>query len=115
MLRLSDGQVRLLLTGDIERGTEEELVAEHAPLAAEFLKVPHHGSKTSSTPEFLAAVAPRVAAVSVGEANPFGHPAEAVVERYENKGVRLLRTDRDGAITAITDGHDLIVQGYNEQ
>jgi competence protein ComEC len=115
VLRLSDGEVRFLLTGDIERHTEERLVAEHAPLAADFLKVPHHGSKTSSTEVFLAAVAPRVAVVSVGEANPFGHPSDDVIERYEHSGVRLLRTDRDGAVTAITDGQNLSVHSYVEQ
>jgi competence protein ComEC len=115
VLRLSDGEVHFLLTGDIERRAEENLVAQNAPLAADFLKVPHHGSKTSSTEAFLAAVAPRVAAVSVGESNPFGHPAEDVIERYEHSGVRLLRTDRDGAVTAVTDGLNLSVHSYAEQ
>jgi competence protein ComEC len=112
VLRLSDGRIHLLLTGDVEQHVEEALVAEGVPLASDFLKVPHHGSKTSSTAAFLAAVAPRAAAVSVGEANPFGHPAAIVVERYENAGVELLRTDRDGAITALTDGQDLWVHAY---
>ncbi len=112
VLRLADGQVRFLLTGDIEKRTEEQLVEEHAPLAADFLKAAHHGSKTSSTEDFIAAVAPRLTAVSVGEANPFGHPSESVVERFQQHGVRLLRTDRDGAITALTDGTNLSVQTY---
>jgi competence protein ComEC len=99
----SDGRVHLLLTGDIERRAGLRLVADHAPLAAEFLKVPPHGAKTSSTEPFLAAVAPRIALVSVGEANPFRNPAEAVMDRYEQAGVRLLRTDDDAAITT-TDG-----------
>ncbi|MGD1210188.1 MAG: DNA internalization-related competence protein ComEC/Rec2 [Candidatus Acidiferrales bacterium] len=115
VLRLSDGDVHFLLTGDIERHTEERLVGAHAPLAADFLKVPHHGSKTSSTEALLAAVAPRVAAVSVGEANSFGHPSEDVIERYEHSGVRLLRTDRDGAVTAVTDGQNLSVHSYAEK
>ena len=115
VLRLSDGQVRFLLTGDIEKRAEEKLVEEHAPIASDFLKAPHHGSKTSSTAEFLASVAPRVAVVSVGEANPFGHPSESVVERYEQHGVRLLRTDRDGTITALTDGTNLSVRTYVER
>jgi competence protein ComEC len=112
VLRLSDGPVHFLLTGDIERRAEENLVAQNGPLASDFLKVPHHGSKTSSTEAFLAAVAPRVAVVSVGESNPFGHPSEDVVERYEHSGVRLLRTDRDGAITALTDGENLSVRSF---
>jgi competence protein ComEC len=114
VLHLSDGRVGFLLTGDIEQGAEKQIVEDHAPLQSDFLKVPHHGSKTSSTEEFLAAVAPSVAAVSVGEGNPFGHPAESVVERYEGAGIRLLRTDRDGAITAFTDGENLFVHTFGE-
>lgn len=112
VMRLSDGRVQLLLTGDIEQRVEQQLAGRGALLAADFLKVPHHGSKTSSTDAFLAAVSPRVAAISVGEGNAFGQPAEGVIQRYEARSVRLLRTDRDGAITAITDGQDLIVRSY---
>ncbi len=115
VLRLSDNHVHFLLTGDIEKKTEEELVAENIPLNADFLKAAHHGSKTSSTEGFLAAVAPRVAAVSVGESNPFGHPAESVIERFEQHGTKLLRTDRDGAITAFTDGTTFAIRTYAEE
>jgi competence protein ComEC len=115
VLRLSDGGVRLLLAGDIQQHVEEKLARDRAPLTADFLKVPHHGSKTSSTEAFLAAVAPRVAVISVGETNSFGHPSENVVERYEHAGVRLLRTDRDGAVTALTDGQNLSVHAYAER
>jgi competence protein ComEC len=114
VLHITDGRMGFLLTGDIEQGAEKHLIEDREPLESDFLKVPHHGSKTSSTEEFLAAVAPRVAAVSVGEGNSFGHPAESVVERYENAGIRLLRTDRDGAITASTDGQDLFVHTFAE-
>jgi competence protein ComEC len=76
--------------------------------------VPHHGSKTSSTQPFLEAVAPKVAVVSVGLGNPFGHPAPIVVERYKEDGVRLLETDRDGAISALTDGRTLLVRTFVE-
>ena len=114
VVRLQDGRIHFLLSGDIEKRVESTLVGEHAPLAADFLKVPHHGSKTSSTLPFLAAVAPRIAVVSVGEANPFGHPAKPILERYEESGVRLLRTDRDGAVTALTDGQDLEIHTFAE-
>ena len=114
VLRLEDGAVRFLLPGDIQKKVEQRLVAEHADLSADFLKVPHHGSKTSSTPDFIAAVAPKVAVVSDGEANPFGHPAPGTVERYAQAGVRLLRTDRDGAVTAITDGRAMAVTTFAE-
>ena len=114
VLRLEDGSVRFLLAGDIQKKVEQRLVKEDAGITADFLKVPHHGSKTSSTPDFVAAVAPKVAVVSAGEANPFGHPAPGTIERYAQAGVRLLRTDRDGAVTAITDGHNLTVTTFAE-
>ena len=106
--------MHFLLSDDIEKRVESTLVGKHAPLASEFLKVPHHRGKTSSIEPFLAAVTPRIAVVSVGEANPFGHPAEVVLERYERAGVRLLRTDRDGAVTAVSDGQSLEVHTFLE-
>ena len=72
VIRIQDGAESFLLPGDIEKKVENELVDEHAPLAANFLKVPHHGSKTSSTDAFVGAVGPRVAVVSVGEGNHSG-------------------------------------------
>jgi len=63
----------------------------------------------------VAAVAPRVALVSVGEANQFGHPVDSVVSRYAQAGVRFLRTDRDGAVTAVTDGKELVVRSFVEE
>jgi len=115
VIKVQDGAERFLLPGDIEKRVENDLVDDAAPLAADFLKVPHHGSKTSSSDAFVAAVAPKVAVVSVGEDNPFGHPFQGVVERYESAGVRFLRTDRDGAVTATTDGKTLTVTTYAEQ
>lgn len=115
VLRLSQGQSHFLLTGDIEQQAEQEMIADREPLASEFLKVPHHGSKTSSSAPFLASVQPRVAVVSVGASNPFGHPAPAVVERYDEDGVRLLRTDRDGAVTALADGNALMISTFVAQ
>jgi competence protein ComEC len=114
VLRLEDGSIRFLLSGDIQKKVEQRLVAQHAEITADFLKVPHHGSKTSSTPDFVGAVAPKVAVVSAGEANPFGHPAPGTIERYAQAGVHLLRTDRDGIVTALTDGHTLTVTTFAE-
>jgi competence protein ComEC len=120
VLRITDGARHFLFTGDIEERAERAMLDNGlnnglnngAAIESDFLKVPHHGSKTSSTQRFLEAVSPRVAVVSVGEANPFGHPAEVVVERYEHDGVRLLRTDRDGAVTTWTDGRSLVVSTF---
>ena len=96
--------VRLLLTGDAESGEEAWLVTRYGQdLAADVLKVGHHGSSTSSTPEFLAAVAPRLALVSVGVANDYGHPSPDVLRALENRGTQVLRTDHDGTIMLAID------------
>ena len=115
VMRLTDGSLHFMLPGDAEQKVENELASEQAPLAAEFLKVPHHGSKTSSTEQFLEAVAPKIAVASVGESNPYGHPAEAIVERYSQDGIRFLRTDRDGAVTALSDGKGISLRTYAEE
>jgi len=114
VLRLEDGRVAFLLPGDIEYRVEDELVTDGDPLAAEFLKVPHHGSRTSSTTKFIDAVSPQVAVISAGEGNPFGHPNPGVVQRYKEQKTRLLETDRDGAVTALTDGTTLSIHTYRE-
>ena len=88
----------LLLTGDVEAAAERDLVASRADLSADVLKVPHHGSRTSTTPEFLARVSPRIALVGVGRRNRFGHPAPEVLARLAGAGVRVFRTDRDGDV-----------------
>jgi competence protein ComEC len=101
VLRVSDAAGRsLLLTGDIEAAQEAALVARAgagSPVASEVLLVPHHGSRTSSSPDFLEAVAPRVALVQAAYRSRYGHPAPDVVARYEERGIEVLRTDRCGA------------------
>ncbi len=90
----------LLLTADIERLGELNLLERHAgDLRADVLLAPHHGSKTSSTAAFLDAVAPRAVVISVGHRNRYGHPAPEVLARYRARGIEVLRTDRDGAVT----------------
>jgi competence protein ComEC len=93
----ADGR-RLLLTGDIEAAQEDALVARlGASLRSEVLLVPHHGSRTSSVPAFIDAVAPRVAIVQAAYRSRFGHPAADVLARYTARGVIVLRSDRCGA------------------
>ncbi len=90
-----------LLTGDIEAAQEAALVAAHAGTAAlqsQLLLVPHHGSRTSSTAAFIAAVQPQVAVVQAAYRSRFGHPAPDVVARYQQQGVKVLRSDRCGAL-----------------
>lgn len=90
--------VRLLLTGDIEARSERELTSQRVPLRADVLKVPHHGSATSSSVGFIGAVGPRLALVSVGAGNRYGHPDDAVLARLAGTGAEVMRTDRDGAL-----------------
>jgi competence protein ComEC len=112
VLRLESGQEALLLTGDIERPVERALSENGDSLGADFLKIPHHGSRTSTTAPFLDSVHPRFAAISVGENNTFGHPNADVLQRIEAEGARLYRTDRDGAITVLTDGTQMEVRAF---
>ena len=112
VLRLEDGKESFMLTGDIERPVERGILTNGDALAADFLKVPHHGAKTSSTQPFLDAVHPSIAAISVGDANPFGHPSPEVVQRILSEGTRLFRTDRDGAVSVSTDGQSLNVRAF---
>lgn len=98
VLRITSAQgVAALLVGDIERPQERALLERAAPLRADWLLVPHHGSQTSSSAEFIAAVAPRWALVQAGYRNRFGHPAPAVLARYEQAGVALVATPACGA------------------
>lgn len=109
------GTVRFLLTGDAERGEEGWLVARDAEaLAAEVLKVAHHGSRTSTTPEFLAAVAPCVALVSVGAGNLYRHPDPEVVAALARSGATVLRTDQLGSLVVRTDGRTLTLEADGE-
>jgi competence protein ComEC len=100
VLKVTTGSRSMLLTGDIERAAEAELLRRDASaLRADVLLMPHHGSRTSSSAEFLAAVAPAAAVAPVGYLNRFGHPNGEVLERYRAANVAVRRTDREGAVT----------------
>ncbi len=115
VLRVAFGEHSLLLTGDAERAAESWLLA-HRPLAlaSTVLKVAHHGSSTSTTAQFLEAVTPRVALVSVGAGNTYGHPSSEVMRRLAEAGTTVLRTDQLGTVVLRTNGADLEVEaaGY---
>jgi|GEM_PF-720069 len=102
--RITYKDASFLFTGDIEKQAEQQLVRTNTDIKADVLKVPHHGSRSSSTYELINAVQPSVAVISVGYKNFFGHPHSSVVRRYEKAGVNIYRTDINGAITIITDG-----------
>ncbi len=97
VLRIETAGGAMLLTGDIERMTEAKLLDEGKLDRTDVLVVPHHGSRSSSSPELIAALKPRYAIVPVGYRSRFGHPAPEVLERYGAAGAQILRTDLDGA------------------
>jgi competence protein ComEC len=104
VLRVAFAGRGVLFAGDLEADGEGELAGcrdTGQAVAADVLKVPHHGSRTSSTPELVAAVAPALAVISLGWHNQFHFPAPEVVARYQASGARVLRTDRDGAISVV--------------
>jgi len=111
VLKLRYGNRAVLLPGDAEKEAERGMLAENgeAQLQADVLKIGHHGSKNSTTAEFLAAVKPRLAIISVGEGNPYGHPNTELLERLANANVRVLRTDLDGAAHVLMKGKGIEV------
>lgn len=111
VLLVKYGSVRFLLMGDAEHGEEGWLMRhERALLDVDVLKVGHHGSKTSSGAAFLDAVSPRLALVSVGAGNSYGHPSPAVLKALARHGAVVLRTDREGSVIVRTDGHWLEIE-----
>ncbi len=116
VLMVEAGGRRMLLTSDIEAEDEAELLAISPQyLAADILLVPHHGSRTSSTADFIRAVAARDAVIPVGYRSRFGHPKAEVLERYEQAGSRIWRTDRDGAISVTLGQGDGLPVAWRQQ
>jgi competence protein ComEC len=112
VLRITYGDRSFLLTGDIEKEAEARLALSDSDLRADVLKVAHHGSKTSSTVDFLEKAQPQHAVISVAKFSPFGHPHPDALARLQTIGARIWRTSECGAITISTDGHDLRVETF---
>lgn len=107
-LKLEHGYNLFLFTGDAEKKSEMEMVEAHkAILKADVLKAGHHGSDTSSNPEFLHAVDPQYAIMSVGSKNSYGHPNKSVLESFEERSIKVYRTDLDGNIVVRSDGRNI--------
>lgn len=98
VLRIQSAHGSLLLTGDIERVAEQDLLQSGINVQSTVMTMPHHGSKTSSSPAFVQAVSPQWAIATAGYLNRFGHPKSAILQRYALQGSTVLRTDRDGAV-----------------
>jgi competence protein ComEC len=112
VLELRWRDVSLLLTGDIGKAVERALPSRTTPAPLRILKVPHHGSLTSSSSDFVRALRPDIAVVSVGRANRFGHPAADVLQRYSDAGTEIFRTDQDGEVTIDTDGYSIDIHTF---
>ena len=112
VLRVRYGDKVLLLTGDIEQDGEAALLRQGVDLRSDIVKVAHHGSKTSSTPAFVAATHPALAIISVGRTSIFGHPNKEVVERWRASGAEVMTTGQSGTISIVTDGRALNVSTF---
>jgi competence protein ComEC len=112
VLRLTWNEVSFLLTGDIGEEAEREILHQGYKLNGTVLKVGHHGSSTSTSEQFLSAVDPEIAVISVGEYNPFGHPSPEVKDRLEERLGKdnVYLTSEHGTITFTTDGEKLWVK-----
>ncbi|KKQ67999.1 MAG: hypothetical protein A3F95_01300 [Candidatus Nealsonbacteria bacterium RIFCSPLOWO2_12_FULL_39_31] len=104
--RLVFGENSFLFTGDATIKTEKDLIAENVFLDSDVLKVAHHGSKTSSSENFLKTVSPEIAIIEVGE-NSYGHPTSEVLATLKQFGIHILRTDQDGDIKIVSDGEEV--------
>src|SRR6185312_1604416 len=112
VLRLEYGERTILMTGDIEKEAEAAILRGGSDLKVDVVKVPHHGSKTSSTDAFVKATQPQLAVISVGLNSMFGHPRPEVVERWKLSGAEVMTTGKKGTITVSTDGKDLRVETF---
>lgn len=115
LLKARLGDRSFLFTGDIEKEGEEIVLNNKEDIKADVLKVAHHGSDTSTTNEFLLAVKPKLAVISVGEKNIYNHPSKTVVKRIEENDVKLYNTSKDGAITITTNGKKIKVHKTRER
>jgi len=98
VLRLTYGNSSLLLAGDADAEAEGDILASGVRVRSDILKVAHHGSNSATSDEWLDAVGARLAVISVGRSNPFGHPSRRVLDRLSARGISIRRTDRDGAV-----------------
>jgi competence protein ComEC len=112
VLRLQYGKVRILLTGDIQRATEQWLTTHISDLRADILQVPHHGSRTSTHADFIQRVQPQVGIITSGSGNAYGHPHPRVLATLEQHHVRVFRTDLHGAITISSDGTQYHIEPF---
>lgn len=107
VLKLTYGEVNFLFTGDATSNVEEQIISDD--ISSDVLKVAHHGSNYSSSDDFLDAVSPDYAVISVGENNSYNHPSESTLEKLSSRNIKVYRTDQDGTIIFTTDGSTISV------
>lgn len=107
VIKVKYGDIAFLLTGDAEELSEKEILASGAELKSQVLKVGHHGSNSSTSPEFLKSVNPKYAVISVGAGNDYHHPHQVTLNKLQKAGVTVLRTDERGTIVFTTDGKEI--------
>jgi competence protein ComEC len=112
VVRVADGPLTVLFAGDAERGEEAACLRGPGVRPVRILKVGHHGSDTSTSPGFLGAASPDWGIISCGEGNRFRHPRAVILDRLGCRGVRVLRTDRDGGIEVAVRAGSLAVGTY---
>ncbi len=114
VLRMVFGGRSFIFTGDIEKTAEYELINGGGTLKSDLIKVPHHGSRTSSTPGLVDVVRAQYAIISVGRHSPFGHPHAEIVERWRESGATIFTTGQKGMISVSTDGSDLVIGSFKQ-
>jgi competence protein ComEC len=107
VVKLTFGNNSFLLDGDAEDISEREMIANGYDLKADLLKVGHHGSSSSTTPEFLSKVNPKYAVISVGAGNDYGHPHKTTMQKLQERGISVYRTDQNKTIIATSDGNNI--------
>lgn len=110
VVRIQYKGISFLLTGDAEDLSEKEMLASGADLRADVLKVGHHGSNSSTTPEFLKSVSPKYAVISAGAGNHYGHPHQETLDKLISAGIEIYRTDVHGTVVFVSDGKTLTVK-----
>ncbi len=113
VIKISYGEKRFLLTADISSSVEDRLIHSEDNLESDVIFVPHHGSIHSSSVSFIQKVKPKIAIISCGVGNLFSNPHPEILSRYETVKANIYRTDRDGAISLVTDGHGITISAFS--
>jgi competence protein ComEC len=110
VLKITYGKVKFLFTGDAEKLSEDEILSKNYDISCDLLKIGHHGSSSSSSKSFLDKASPKIAVISCGKNNDYGHPNHKTVDALEKKKMQIYRTDVDGSIVLISDGKKILKQ-----